>query len=157
METQRVQMKGVLPWFVCCMDSSCSYNKFLSCVSCSSWPSTKYFFPHRTVFQFICPHHPASWAGSRAGSPVSNVYLWRNSLHEKSKRKVSCFSTSLQFSLIALNMWVCGCAEGRAWEITYLHDLITCSWSVFWRTFILKVSLIQCKPESRLKTSYWLL
>jgi hypothetical protein len=31
----------------------------------------KYFFPRRTLFQFLCPHCPASWAGSRAGSPVS--------------------------------------------------------------------------------------
>jgi hypothetical protein len=29
------------------------------------------FFPYRTFFQFICPHRPASWPGSRVGSPVS--------------------------------------------------------------------------------------
>jgi hypothetical protein len=40
-------------------------------LGCSSRPSTKYFFPHRTQFRFLCPHRPASWAGSRAGSPVS--------------------------------------------------------------------------------------
>jgi hypothetical protein len=34
-------------------------------------PVTKIFFPHRTLFQFICSHLPSSWAGSRAGSPVS--------------------------------------------------------------------------------------
>jgi hypothetical protein len=28
-------------------------------------------FPHRTLFQCLCPHRPASWTGSRAGSPVS--------------------------------------------------------------------------------------
>jgi hypothetical protein len=38
--------------------------------ACSSQPSTKYFFPHRTLFHFISPHLPATWAGSRAGSPV---------------------------------------------------------------------------------------
>jgi hypothetical protein len=51
---------------------------------------TKYFFPHRKFFHFVpiaqepwyigrragspisvCPHHPATWAGSRAGWPVS--------------------------------------------------------------------------------------
>ncbi len=33
-------------------------------------------FPHRKLFQFICPHRPASWAGTTAGSPVSyNVSL----------------------------------------------------------------------------------
>jgi hypothetical protein len=25
----------------------------------------------RTLFRFFCPHRPASWAVSRAGSPVS--------------------------------------------------------------------------------------
>ncbi len=29
------------------------------------------FFPHCTLFQFICPYRPASWPGSRAASPVS--------------------------------------------------------------------------------------
>ncbi len=37
----------------------------------SSQPSTKYYFPHRTLFHFISSHRPATWAGSRAGSPVS--------------------------------------------------------------------------------------
>ncbi len=31
----------------------------------------KIFFPHRTLFQFMCPHRHATWAGSRAGPPVS--------------------------------------------------------------------------------------
>jgi hypothetical protein len=32
----------------------------------------KIFFPHRTLFQFMCPHRPTTLAGgSRAGSPVS--------------------------------------------------------------------------------------
>ncbi len=39
---------------------------------CTLWvpsrPSTKYFIPFRTQFQFLCLHRPASWAGSRAGS-----------------------------------------------------------------------------------------
>jgi hypothetical protein len=29
------------------------------------------FFPCRTLFYFMCRHRPATWAGSRAGSPVS--------------------------------------------------------------------------------------
>ncbi len=51
----------------------CMYKRFLSCLDCSSGPSTNYFYPHRTLFHLkvSCPHHPASWAGSRAGSPVS--------------------------------------------------------------------------------------
>jgi hypothetical protein len=44
-----------------------------SCHGCSSQPSTKYYFPHRTLFhlQFISPHCPATWADRRSGSPVS--------------------------------------------------------------------------------------
>jgi hypothetical protein len=33
----------------------------------------KSIFSHRTLFQFLCPHRPASWASRRAGSPVSCV------------------------------------------------------------------------------------
>ncbi len=36
-----------------------------------SQPCTKYYFPHRKLFQFFSPHRPATWAGRRAGSPVS--------------------------------------------------------------------------------------
>jgi hypothetical protein len=35
----------------------CRYNRFLSC---SSKTSTKYYFPHRTLFHFISPRHPAT-------------------------------------------------------------------------------------------------
>ncbi len=41
------------------------------CLGCSNWLSTEYFFPHCTLFHCICPHRPASWAVSRAASPVS--------------------------------------------------------------------------------------
>jgi hypothetical protein len=50
---------------------SCRCKLFLFCLGCFSQPSTKYFFPHRTLLQFLRPQYPASWAGSRAGSPVS--------------------------------------------------------------------------------------
>ncbi len=59
------------PFFVGSLGSSCRYKRFLSCLGCSSQLSTKYFFPHRTLFQFMCPHRQALWAGSRAGPPVS--------------------------------------------------------------------------------------
>ncbi len=57
------------------------------CRSCSSRPNTKYFFPHRTLFRFLCPHRPASLAGSRAGSPVS-LYV---SLDFANKGKILVF------------------------------------------------------------------
>ncbi len=53
------------------LDLSCQYKRFLFCLGCSSRPCTKYFFFSRTLFQFLCPSRPASWAGSRAGSPIS--------------------------------------------------------------------------------------
>jgi hypothetical protein len=34
------------------------------------------FFPNRTLFQFICLHRPASWAGSRAGSPGNSGAIY---------------------------------------------------------------------------------
>ncbi len=49
----------------------CRYKRFLFSLGCCSRPNTKLYFPHRTLFQFLCSHRPASWAGSRAGSPVS--------------------------------------------------------------------------------------
>jgi hypothetical protein len=63
MGTQRVQMKGVFP-LVGLLGSSCRYKRLLSCLGCPG------FFPHRTLFQFICPHRPAIWTGSRGGPPV---------------------------------------------------------------------------------------
>ncbi len=31
----------------------------------------KVFIPHPILFHFLLPHRQASWAGSRAGSPIS--------------------------------------------------------------------------------------
>jgi hypothetical protein len=45
------------PSFVGSLGSSCRYKKFLSCLVRSSPPCTKYFFPHRTLFHFFCPHN----------------------------------------------------------------------------------------------------
>jgi hypothetical protein len=59
MGTQGVHMKEILPWLVC-WACRCKYKRFLSCLGCFRRPSTKYFFPHRTIL-----------AGSRAASPVS--------------------------------------------------------------------------------------
>jgi hypothetical protein len=58
---------------------------FVLPLGCSSRPSTKYFFPHRTLFQFLCPNRSASWAGSRAGSPVSSICLYVGGLNVKSR------------------------------------------------------------------------
>ncbi len=96
MGTERVQMKGVLSWewwplltvetevnwdykstnergpfLVGSLVLSCWYKRFLFCPGCSSRPSTKYFFLTAHFFNSFVPHCPVSWAGSRAGSPVS--------------------------------------------------------------------------------------
>ncbi len=66
METQRVQIKGILSWLVSW--AHCAGTRM--CLSCFSSQASK-IFPHGTLFQCICPHRPASWAGSRDGSLVS--------------------------------------------------------------------------------------
>ncbi len=70
-DSKRTNERG-LSWLVCwACPAVCRYKRFLFCLGFSSQPSTKDFFPHRTLFQFLSHHRPASWAGSRAGSPVS--------------------------------------------------------------------------------------
>ncbi len=73
---------------------SCQYKRISFCLGCPSWPSTKYFLLHRTLFEFFCPHRPASWAGSRAGSPVSQYV-----------------SPVLIVNCIVLYIWVCTTLE----------------------------------------------
>ncbi len=70
-------MKGVLPWLVPWARRA-GKNGFLSRLGCSSRPSTKYFFHTGLYFTLfvVCPHCPASWAGSRATSPSLNKRLW---------------------------------------------------------------------------------
>jgi hypothetical protein len=67
-ESKSINERG--PSLVVSLCLSCQYKRFLIRLGCSSPPSTKYFYPHRTLFPFLRPHRPASWAGSRAGSPV---------------------------------------------------------------------------------------
>jgi hypothetical protein len=46
-------------------------GRFLSCLGCSSQPSIQNIFLTVHFFNFISPLSPATWAGRRAGSPVS--------------------------------------------------------------------------------------
>jgi hypothetical protein len=86
MGTQREQIKRVLPWLVRLI-VACRYKSFLFCLGCSIvGPEQNILFPHRTLFQFLCPHRPASWAGSRAGSLVS----WYVSLCLSSRASLLC-------------------------------------------------------------------
>ncbi len=70
--TLGVHMKVALTWFVRWVHRV-GITNFLSCRGCSSLPSAKYYFPHRTLFNFESPS-PSTLgrhSGSRAGSPVS--------------------------------------------------------------------------------------
>ncbi len=69
MGTEIVQMKGDLGWFIGLFMPV--QDIFVLPWQLQSAQNKKNFFPHRTLFQFICPHRPVSWADSRAGSPVS--------------------------------------------------------------------------------------
>jgi hypothetical protein len=69
MGTQRGQMKGILSRLVhwpCCAGT----RYFCSALAALVGPVQNNFL-HCTLFQFLCPHPPASWAGSRAWSPAS--------------------------------------------------------------------------------------
>ncbi len=46
-------------------------SDFCSALAAIVGPVQNIFSSHLTLFQFLCPHRPASRAGSRAGSPVS--------------------------------------------------------------------------------------
>ncbi len=63
------QMKEALP-LVDSLGSKCRYKRFCPALVAIVGPAQN-IFPHRTLFQFLCHHRPASWAGSRGGSPVS--------------------------------------------------------------------------------------
>jgi|688.fasta_scaffold317279_2 hypothetical protein len=64
----------VLPWLVrwaCCADTIDFCPALAALVS-----PVQILFSHRTLFHFMCPSRPASWAGSRAGRLSLNMCLW---------------------------------------------------------------------------------
>jgi hypothetical protein len=72
MGTQGVQMKGVLPWLV---SWACRAGSIDFCYVFAALVGPV-FFPHRTLFQFLCPNAQQAGQGSCAESPVSlYVYL----------------------------------------------------------------------------------
>jgi hypothetical protein len=69
MGTQRVQMKGILPWLVPWARRAGTrdfYPDFAALVS-----PVQNIFPNHALFQFMCPHHKQPSQDSRAGPPVS--------------------------------------------------------------------------------------
>jgi hypothetical protein len=77
-DTKSTNERG--PSLVGLLGSSCRYKIYLSCLGCSSRPSKKYFFHHRTLFIFIClRRRRASGAGCRSGSLLLIcVSDWKN-------------------------------------------------------------------------------
>jgi hypothetical protein len=69
MGTQRVQMKGVLPWLVRWARRAGSRDFYPALAALVNLVKN-IFFPHSTLLQFMCPHRPATWASSRTGPPV---------------------------------------------------------------------------------------
>jgi hypothetical protein len=65
-------MKQVLSWLVRSWLVMPVQEIFVQPWQPQSAQYTKHIFPHPTLFQFLCPHRPASCAGIRAGSPVSS-------------------------------------------------------------------------------------
>jgi hypothetical protein len=59
------------PTWAVSLDSSCRYSSFFQQWLLLSAQCKILFSSHCTLFHFFSPHRPATWAGSRAGSPVS--------------------------------------------------------------------------------------
>ncbi len=70
-QAQWTNQEGPLSFVIFESPFCLSFNSPQSCLGCSSQPSTKYYFTSRRPFHYISRHRPATWAGSRAGSPVS--------------------------------------------------------------------------------------
>jgi hypothetical protein len=70
MVSLEIHRKEVFPWIVCCACAgTIDFCPALAALVSSVY--VKYYSPPRTLFHFTCPHRPATWAGRRAGSPVS--------------------------------------------------------------------------------------
>ncbi len=90
MGTERVQMKGVLPWLVrLFVRHVVLVQEVLLRLGCTSRPNTTFIFLTVHYFNAFVSHRPAGWAGSRAGSPVSySMCLWLRPSETTSKQKV---------------------------------------------------------------------
>ncbi len=59
------------------------YSPSLSCLGWSSRPSSKYLFPHHTLFQFICPLAQQAGEAAVPGRLSLNMCLWLCALEYK--------------------------------------------------------------------------
>ncbi len=102
------------------LGSSCRYNSFLSCLGYSIVnPVQNISFPRRTLFHCISPHHPATWAGSRAGSPVFVYHI----VAQGYGTEESCFVLFFQHcSNISLSLYVFIIYVKYEKELSYLRQ-----------------------------------
>jgi hypothetical protein len=70
MGTYGVQIKKILPWLVRLARRAGTIDFHFAFAALVS-PVHNNFFLTSQFFNFMCPNHPATGAGSRAGSPVS--------------------------------------------------------------------------------------
>jgi hypothetical protein len=84
---------------------SVRYKRFLFCPGCSSRPRKKYFFPHHTLFPFLCPHRQASLQAAALGrlSLSMCLWTWRRITGPDPLRSWRVFSTKGIFSLNPLS------------------------------------------------------
>ena len=91
MGTQRVQMKGVLPWLVRFVGLVVPVEEILSSIGCSGQPGTKYFFLIVHYFNLCVPIDQQPWQGE--------VVQGRLSLNVRPLRKIVILK-SIHFLLI---------------------------------------------------------
>jgi hypothetical protein len=121
--TQGVHKKGVLLWLV-----RWARHTGKSCLGFSSMPSIKYYFPHRTLFHFICPP-----IAQQAFQPVVPGHLhidkclwgWSNTpILSKQGRKQSPSPLNAREERANLNLRVlcivCGRKSQQSW-VQYQH------------------------------------
>ncbi len=95
----------ILPWLVrwTCAGTRDFYTSL----------TAKYFFRRCALFQFMCPHRPATLAGSRAGPPVSECVSPGNTKDYTSLAAVICKSWERRL-IVQIVLY----------RIIYVHSLI---------------------------------
>jgi hypothetical protein len=71
MWTQRVQMKGILPWLIPCARRAGTRDYYPVLAALVSVVQNIFFLTVHYFNLCVCPHRPTTWADSRAGPPVS--------------------------------------------------------------------------------------
>jgi hypothetical protein len=114
-----------LRWFV---GSSCADIRDLILPACSGQPSTNYSFPHRTLFQLMCPHRPSTGAGSRAGPPVSEcVFLIAHTKDVRAKlikaaHRTGLLCTAHVKAVLYVDSLFCAFRHGKFDSVTNIHS-----------------------------------